>query len=88
MHKISPQAMAMACGLLWGGGLLSAGLANLAAPRYGEAFLQGVGSVYPGVHRSRTVKNALVGAAYGFVDGAAAGLLLAWLYNWFQKRVA
>jgi hypothetical protein len=57
------------------------GLANLAIPAYGSAFLQGVGSVYPGFYHARTFADVLVGTVYGSVDGALGGALLAWLYN-------
>jgi hypothetical protein len=77
----SVQGLALAGALLWGGCLLVLGLINLAVPAYGHAFLQGVGSVYPGFYQGRTFANVLVGTAYGVVDGGLGGALLAWLYN-------
>lgn len=79
--KLSVRAMAVTSGLLWGGGLLACGLVNLAAPPYGRRFLRMMSSVYPGFHNSRTLADVLVGAGYGFVDGAAAGAVFAGLYN-------
>jgi hypothetical protein len=56
-------------------------LLNLAVPTYGNAFLQGIGSVYPGFYHTRTFADVIVGTVYGAVDGALGGALLAWLYN-------
>ncbi len=81
--RLSIKASAIAAGLLWGGLILFVGLINLAAPAYGTAFLQLMSSVYPGFHASHSVGDTLVGAGYGLVDGAAAGLVFGWLYNLF-----
>ena len=83
--RLSLKALAFSCALLWGGLLLAVGLANLAAPTYGSAFLRGMSSVYPGFHASGRISDVLVGTAYGLFDGAAAGLVFGWLYN-FRAR--
>jgi hypothetical protein len=79
--RLSPKSLALACGLLWGCGVLTVGLINLAVPGYGVEFLKSISSVYYGFRASGGFVNALVGGVYGFVDGAIAGLLVAWLYN-------
>ena len=81
--RLSVKSLMIACGLLWGGAVLFAGLLNLAAASYGVEFLKLVSSVYPGFHASRKFVDVLVGAGYGLLDGAIAGLILAWLYNLF-----
>ncbi len=88
--RLSVKALAIASGLLWGGCLLVVGLVNLLAPHYGADFLRDMGSVYPGFYTSRSFAQVLLGTGYGLVDGAIAGLLLAWLYNIFagQKDAA
>ena len=63
------------------------GLINLAAPSYGANFLHGLSSVYPGFHASRTILDVLVDTGYGIVDGAVAGYVFAWLYNFVVPRV-
>lgn len=83
--KLSLKALAFSCALIWGGLLLAVGLANLAVPAYGLAFLRGMSSVYPGYHGSGTISNVLIGAAYGLFDGAAAGLVFGWLYNFLAR---
>ena len=81
--RLSVKAFAIACGALWGGGILFAGILNLIWPPYGEHFLLTMSSVYPGYHATRAVGDILVGTTYGAVDGAVCGLLLAWIYNFF-----
>ena len=81
--RLSTRALAIVAGILWGGGLLFVGLANLAVASYGSDFLRAMSSVYPGFHASRTFADVLVGTGYGLVDGAICGLLFGWLYNLF-----
>ena len=59
------------------------GLINLARPAYGINFLEIMSSVYPWFHASHTLGDVIVGTVDGLIDGAIAGLLLAWLYNSF-----
>jgi hypothetical protein len=56
---------------------------NLIFPPYGEHFLTTMTSVYPGYHATRSIGDLLVGVCYGVTDGAVAGALLAWAYNYF-----
>ena len=81
--SLSVKSLAITSALLWGGGLLLVGLVNLAAPAYGNAFLQGVSSIYPGFHNSKHLLDVLVGTGYALVDGAAGGAMFGWLYNFF-----
>ncbi len=85
--KLSVKALAIASGLVWGGAMLTCGLINLAARPYGRRFLKMMSSVYPGFHNSRTLGDVLVGAGYGFVDGAVGGAVVAALYNQFAHEV-
>ena len=84
--KLSVKALAMTSGLVWGGAMLTCGLVNLAARPYGRRFLEVMSSVYPGFHNSRTLGDVLVGAGYGFVDGAVAGSVIAAIYNRFAHQ--
>ncbi len=84
--QLSIKGLAVAGGLLWGGALLCVGLMNLVSPIYGANFLQMVSSVYPFFHASRTLGDVLIGTVDGLIDGAVAGLLLAWLYNQFSEH--
>ena len=84
--RLSVKALAISAALLWGGGILSVGVVNLAAASYGTTFLEMTSSIYPGFHNSRTFLDVLVGTGYGLVDGAIAGLVFAWLYNILAGR--
>jgi hypothetical protein len=79
--KLSVKALAITSGVVWGGCMLTCGLVNLASPGYGRGFLKMMSTLYPGFHNSGNLPDVLVGAGYGFLDGAAAGALIAALYN-------
>jgi hypothetical protein len=81
--RLSLKAMAIAGGLLGGGGVLFVGLMNLIFPNYGSDFIQLASSVYPWFRETRSIGNVAIGTIDGLVDGGLAGLLLAWLYNAF-----
>lgn len=84
--KLDLKALSLALGLLWGGALLVIG--GVAAMNgvhdggyYGKDFLLVMASVYPGYDGVPAWGDALIGGAYGFVDGLVGGALLGWLYN-------
>ena len=79
--RIQPLALATAVGTLWGGAILLIGLAEFLWPDYGRAFLELAASIYPGYDAGRSASQVLLGAGYGFVDGAVGGFLLAWIHN-------
>jgi ABC-type oligopeptide transport system substrate-binding subunit len=83
MMRLSLKAMAIASGLVWGAAILCAGVIHLADPSYGVNFLQMTSSVYPGFHAAGTAGRVAIGTVEGLIDGAVAGLVLAWLYNRF-----
>lgn len=86
--RLSAKALALALGLLWGGGIAFAALLHLAYPSYGTAFLDFVSSIYPGFHGARSLGDALVGIAYGLIDGTVGGFIFASLYNLFAGRAS
>ncbi|MHC4549995.1 MAG: hypothetical protein ACYTEZ_14580 [Planctomycetota bacterium] len=79
--RLSVRGLAAAGGLLWGLVLLLVGLANLIWTGYGQEFLQLMASLYPGYKATAGVDQVVVGMLYAFVDGAAFGAVLAFLYN-------
>ena len=86
--KLSTPALAWSLGLFWGGAILLVGVANLASPGYGSAFLQLLASVYPGYDGTTSLGQIAVATVYGMVDGAIGGAIFAWLYNWLARMFA
>jgi len=86
--RLDPKALAMACGVLWGGALLLISLVNLAGPGYGGALLEFAASIYPGYHGPAGFGSVIVVTLYGLVDAAIGGFILAWLYNLFARGAA
>ena len=83
--KLSTKAMALTWGILCGGSILLVGLVQLVAPGYGEDYLEIFAAIYPGFSEAGGFGNILIGTAYGLVDGAIFGFLIAWLYNRFAR---
>jgi hypothetical protein len=83
--SLNTKALALTAGILWGGCLFLVGLANLAFPSYGNAWLQLAASIYPGYHGATGFGSTIVVLLYGFVDGAVAGWIVGWLYNRFAR---
>jgi len=84
--RINAVGLAVAAGILWGGCILFIGLAELAWPAYGRAFLDLAASIYPGYDAGRSMGQILLGTVYGFADGAVGGLVIAWIHNLFVPR--
>ncbi len=82
--SLNPKAFALACGILWGGGIALLALLSMVVD-YGTAMVDLTATVYWGLGPS--VPGMIAGFAWGFVDGWVGGWLLATLYNHFlQKR--
>lgn len=79
--KLSVRALAIACGALWGGAVLTVGLVNFFKPSYGRRFLKTVASVYPVYEANGSGTQVAVGSAIAFADGAISGVLAALIYN-------
>lgn len=76
--KLDARAFALACGLIWGLGLFC-------LTWWIIAFDGATGTPTPLalVYRGYNISplGSVIGLAWGFVDGAAGGAVLAWLYN-------
>ncbi len=79
-------ALAITTGLFWGAAILLVSLANLIWPEYGVALLDVAASVYPGYQAGTGIGSVIVGTLYALVDGAVAGAIFAWLYNFVASR--
>ncbi|MCP3982684.1 MAG: hypothetical protein GY716_25615 [bacterium] len=76
--KLDVKALAITCALLWGCALLFGTwwIILLDGPSSDPTF---VSKVYRGY--SVTPAGSLIGFAWGLLDGAFGGALLAWIYN-------
>jgi hypothetical protein len=81
MH-LDVKAFSLACGILWGSAVFFATLWLMAFGFEGYLISQ-LDHFYFGY--SLSFLGAVIGGAWGFVDGAISGALLAWLYNRFAK---
>ncbi len=76
--KINIKAFGLACGLLWGLGVL--GLTWWVILFEGPTHdLMLLGHIYRGYDISPA--GSLIWTAYGLVDGGVGGVVFAWLYN-------
>lgn len=55
-------------------------------PDYGTAFLEVVGSIYPGYSTGMGFSSVIVATMYGFVDAGIGAAIFAWLYNLIAKQ--
>lgn len=85
--KVSPIALGLTLGVLWGGAMCLISIVNLVNPSYGRDFLFVMASVYPGIAGAGPIAGTLMATIYGSVDGFLGGLLVGWIYNFFLKRV-
>ena len=80
--KLDVKAFGLSLGIVWAAAILILGL--LAAySGYGIKFVSAMGSLYIGYRP--TLTGSIVGAIWGFVDAAIAGVIFAWLYNKLSK---
>jgi len=71
---------------VWCAAVFLAGILNLVSGHYAGGFLKVMASLYPGYQASGAFADVLVGALYAFIDGAVAGLVVAWLYNLLARK--
>lgn len=86
--KLCVRSLTFASAVLWGGMFLLVALLNQLGGEYGAHLLDFGASIYPGYDGPAGFGSVLVVTMYALIDGAIAGALLAWLYNWFRKDAA
>lgn len=79
--KVNGNALGLSFGVVSGFAVLL--MSVFAMNNYGVEMVQLIGTVYPGYDAS--IKGAALGLVYGFLDGYIGGLIIAWLYNKFNK---
>ena len=77
--KLSPAALGLALGVLWGGSLLFLGLLT----HFGyEGYLVSSWRSMP-LGYDVSILSSFIAGLIGFIDGFVRGAILAWLYNLF-----
>ncbi len=82
MEKLSVKGLAAGVGAAWAFCMLFAGWAAMFG--WSAKFVAVMASVYIGFEPS--FLGGIIGAAWGFVDGAIAGLIIAIVYNAVTKK--
>ncbi len=83
--KLSVKSLTITSAVLWGGVCLFVALLNVIWPGYGKAFLDVIGSIYPGYEVTGSLGSVIVGTLYATLDGAVGGALFGWIYNFFAN---
>jgi hypothetical protein len=78
--RLSPIALGLALGVLWGMSIFLMGLIAYYST-YGQPFVAAVSSLYVGYQPS--ILGSIIGGVIGLVDAFIGGVILAWLYNLF-----
>lgn len=79
-HRLSPVALGMSLGILWGFALFILGLVAYYYT-YGKPLVTAMATLYMGYEPS--VQGSIIGGLVGFVYAFIVGFLIAWLYNRF-----
>ena len=81
--RLNLKALALTSGILWALVMLLTGIMNIVWTGYGNAFLKGMASLYPGFTADGSFGNVIVGTLYALVDGAVCGFVFGWVYILF-----
>ncbi len=82
MVKLDIKAFGLSIGIVWGGVMFLLGLMVMFF-NWGSALVSLMGSMYVGY--KPTLLGSIIGGIWGFMDAGIGGVLVAWLYNRFQK---
>ena len=86
---LSPKALALALGSLWGGYVFLLGIILTVFPEakffwVSKEFLGMLATLYPGY--SATVLGSFMGLFWGLICGGIGGALTAWLHNFTLEK--
>jgi hypothetical protein len=84
--RINVIALSIAAGLIWGAAIFIVAFAHSIWPSYGGAFLELAASIYSGYDADPGIGSIIIGTLYGLVDGAIAGAVFGWLYNFLSSK--
>ena len=81
MNRLSPHALGISIGILWSAYTVFCAITAMFG--WGAALVDAISSLYIGYNAP--ISGALIGAAWGFLDGYIAGFVVAWIYNKVAK---
>jgi hypothetical protein len=81
MNKCSPNALGVAIGVVWAAYVFLMGIGAMFD--WGVTLVDEISSLYIGYGPS--IRGAIIGGIWGFVDGYIAGVVIAWIYNRLAK---
>ncbi len=80
--ELDVKALGISVGAVAGGSMALLGVAAMFG--YGSSAMEMIAGFYIGF--DSTPAGIVLGAIYGFIDGAIGGVAVAWLYNYFSDR--
>tara|TARA_B100001964_G_C14079341_1_gene529509 strand:+ start:707 stop:949 length:243 start_codon:yes stop_codon:yes gene_type:complete len=78
--KLNVRAIALASGIIWGGGIFLLAIFSIFFSTYSNIIIF-ISNYYIGLDVSFV--GGLIGFVWGFIDAGVGGALFAWLYNKF-----
>ena len=82
MEKLNVKALAVALGVTWGFFVLCIGWTSIFG--WGTSLVEVMSSVYIGY--APCLVGGIIGALWGFLDGAVGGLIIALVYNALVRK--
>ena len=82
MEKLNIKALAVGLGVSWAVCMLFLGWVSIFG--WGTKFVEMMSSVYIGF--TPTFLGGIIGAVWGFIDGAIGGAIIAFVYNAIAKK--
>jgi hypothetical protein len=82
-NHLNIVSLGLALGIAWAVGAFFLGIMAWLFD-WGTALVEIASSLYIGY--KATFLGAIIGTVWAFVDGFIGGVIIAWLYNKFQKR--
>jgi hypothetical protein len=87
--KLSAVRFGCAVSTVWSLTVFGAGLLNVWTGTYGAEFLKLLSSIYPGYTYGKWgFGGIIVVTLYAALDAWVIGALLAWFYNFYNKKIA
>ena len=81
MGRLDIKVCGLMAGCIWSAGIFILGFMTMAWWEAGDRIVKLFSTVYIGYRAN--LLGCLIGAFWGFIDGAITGVLIAWIYNKF-----